>query len=412
MLLKKTQSICPECFKELEAEIISENNKVFLTRKCSKHGIFKAKISSDVKYFSSLLEIMKTMPEPVPQNPELVVMPVTSGCNLNCPICYVDTHKIQKQLSLDTIKERIDNIKAQRINIFGGEPTVRRDLPEIISYIRKKRMIPVLFTNGLKLADAEYTLNLKKAGLKRVFLQFDGFKRTAYEKLRGRDILNEKIEALVNLGKLKIQTVLEVTIASNINDDQIYETIKFATSKKFIKAVSFRSYSYLGTKLNKKHSIDAQKMIHLLEEQSKGKIRVKDILDFNKFFFRYTANKGQPNCIYMNFFAVDRKFNPINKYFRFSKNLDPISMFRLSGIPLYFKLAKNLFRIMNKKSLMLEDIDDSLLALTFETQCDSHSYDLNIAKYCRGHDMTLDGKIMLTGEANIFREKSLKAKTK
>ena len=45
-ILEKTESICPECFKEgkinkIPAEVIEEDGKVFITKTCKKHGSFK-----------------------------------------------------------------------------------------------------------------------------------------------------------------------------------------------------------------------------------------------------------------------------------------------------------------------------------------------------------------------------------
>ncbi|MCF7861304.1 radical SAM protein [Candidatus Woesearchaeota archaeon] len=421
------KSICPKCFKKIDSRFVTKNNSIFLEKICPKHGKFKVKVSSDAAYFNELLKI--NMPKPRLRSPELVVMPITHACNLHCPICYVDTHAQVDKIPLTQIMQYIDELekkKVQRINIFGGEPTVRPDLSKIISYVSSRGILPVLFTNGLKLTDISYLKELKKAGLARVFLQFDGFKKSAYKKLRGKEIVEHKMQALQNLRRLCIPTVLEVTVGAGINEDQIYPIIKYAVKHRFIKAASFRSYSYLGSKLDQKHSIDAQKMIHILEKDSandKKVIKMSDVLEFQKFFLKFSAAGGQPNCIYMNFFAVDRKLNPITNYFDFrsynkyyekkNQNNEPpyknsiksllslTRLFKFSAIPFYLKIAASLPKLLERTQL--EDINDEILPITFETQCDSYSYDIDIAKHCRGHDM-INGKIMLTGEANIERE--------
>jgi uncharacterized radical SAM superfamily Fe-S cluster-containing enzyme len=404
------KSICPKCFKEINSKFIEENKKIFLRKRCPEHGWFKVKISSDADYFNELLNI--EMPVPKRVAPELVVLPVTHACNLHCPICYVNTHAKVDKIPLEKIKNQIDELsrqRVQRINIFGGEPTVRPDLNKIIFYIKEKKILPVLFTNGIKLTDMRYLKELKDCGLQRVFIQFDGFKSSAYNKLRGKDILDYKMMALENLNKLRIATVLEVTISSGVNEDQIWPIIKYAAKNRFIKAVSFRSYSYLGSKPDKVHSIDAQKMIQIMEKDS-GHIKCKDVLEFQKFFLRFCAAGGQPNCIYMNFFAVDRELNPLNRYFNFesykAKNglLGLARLFRLSAFLFYIKIATSIPKLLG--GIHLEDLSDEILPITFETQCDSYSYDIDIAKHCRGHDM-IEGMIMLTGEANIYREKNL-----
>ncbi|MEG2199401.1 MAG: radical SAM protein, partial [Anaerovorax sp.] len=62
------------------------------------------------------------------------------------------------------------------IQLSGGEPTVRQDLPEIIAMGRAKGFDYIqLNTNGKRLAQEEgYGKILKKAGVSVAFLQFDG----------------------------------------------------------------------------------------------------------------------------------------------------------------------------------------------------------------------------------------------
>jgi 7,8-dihydro-6-hydroxymethylpterin dimethyltransferase len=60
-----------------------------------------------------------------------------------------------------------------------------------------------------------------------LYLQFDGFKRTTYEKLRGKNILEQKLQAIKNLQKYKIPITLVSTIEAGTNDDEIGEIVNF-----------------------------------------------------------------------------------------------------------------------------------------------------------------------------------------
>ena len=62
------------------------------------------------------------------------------------------------------------------IQLSGGEPTMREDLPDIIRLGREKGFSFIqLNTNGIRLAATSgYARTLKEAGLSSVFLQFDG----------------------------------------------------------------------------------------------------------------------------------------------------------------------------------------------------------------------------------------------
>ena len=73
------------------------------------------------------------------------------------------------------------------VQLSGGEPTVREDLPEIISLGRSMGFDFIqLNSNGLRLArEPDYVKRLKEAGLSCVFLQFDGLEDEIYRETQG-----------------------------------------------------------------------------------------------------------------------------------------------------------------------------------------------------------------------------------
>ena len=87
------------------------------------------------------------------------------------------------------------------VNLFGGEPTVRDDMFEIIELGRTHGVDTQITTNGLRLADENYCRKLCEAnvGLR---LSFDGRQREIYERLRNNGgVLDKKMKALANLKK-------------------------------------------------------------------------------------------------------------------------------------------------------------------------------------------------------------------
>jgi uncharacterized radical SAM superfamily Fe-S cluster-containing enzyme len=71
-----------------------------------------------------------------------------------------------------------------QVRIVGAEPTVRRDLPALIRTVRDAGHVSILMTNGLKLGQRRYVTALKNAGLRTVYLLFNGgFDR---RRVRGR----------------------------------------------------------------------------------------------------------------------------------------------------------------------------------------------------------------------------------
>ena len=116
------------------------------------------------------------------------------------------------------------------IQLTGGEPTVRQDLDDIVRMGREMGFSAIeINTNGIALArDKDYASELAQAGISGIYLQFDGLTLDVYEKLRGRDILAEKMQAIDNCRDAGIQVVLAMTVISGINHDQMGRVLQFA----------------------------------------------------------------------------------------------------------------------------------------------------------------------------------------
>ncbi len=81
---------------------------------------------------------------------------LTYKCNFACKHCYVHNSNSFDIMSFDLVKEIIDQLSSLgvlNITISGGEPTLHKNLGEILLYIREKNMKPTLFTNGSLITD-------------------------------------------------------------------------------------------------------------------------------------------------------------------------------------------------------------------------------------------------------------------
>ena len=135
------------------------------------------------------------------------------------------------------------------IQLSGGEPTVRDDLPEIVRLGRERGFTFFqLNTNGLRLAlDPGYAVQLHEAGVSCVFLQFDGLRPDTYVRLRGRDIAVEKLRAIDNCTAADLPVVLVPTLVPGVNVDEIGGILRFALSRgKAVRGVHFQPVSYFG----------------------------------------------------------------------------------------------------------------------------------------------------------------------
>ncbi len=108
----------------------------------------------------------------------VVVWNVTRACNLKCVHCYAHATDDASSGELSTTqgREMIDDLAAFGVPVLlfsGGEPLVRKDLPELAAYAVEKGMRAVISTNGT-LISRSMARTLKEIGLSYVGISLDG----------------------------------------------------------------------------------------------------------------------------------------------------------------------------------------------------------------------------------------------
>ena len=95
-----------------------------------------------------------------------VKLEVNTACSLRCKMCYVD--RTGQELPADTIDRLFRQLRGQgvRIEILGGEPLLRADLPTLVAAAKHRARSPYvsLYTNGVH-ATAQLARELAQAGL-------------------------------------------------------------------------------------------------------------------------------------------------------------------------------------------------------------------------------------------------------
>lgn len=116
------------------------------------------------------------------------------------------------------------------VQISGGEPTVRQDLPAIIALARERAFgLVQVNTNGLRLAQEEgYAQSLRQAGLDSVYLQWDGVSETTFMTLRGRPCLDFKHRAVAACARAGLGVVLVATLVRGVNDGELGDLLRLA----------------------------------------------------------------------------------------------------------------------------------------------------------------------------------------
>ncbi len=185
--------------------------------------------------------------------------------------------------SMDQIKfmlRRMRNIKpvgANAVQITGGEPTLREDLPDIIRAAKEIGYDHVqLNTNGVNLAkDPELAKKIREAGVNNLYMSFDGMAPETNPKNYW-----EAQSAIESCRQAGLGVVLVPTVIGGVNDHELGDIIRFGAGNiDTVRSVNFQPVSLVGRmpdQLRKRQRITIPGAIKRIEEQTDGQVGRED----------------------------------------------------------------------------------------------------------------------------------------
>lgn len=269
-------SLCPECYRRVDAKIVFQNGMVWMHKRCEEHGFQKVLIADDIDFYRQSREVYLKIPEQVlacntpirwgcpydcgicpdhEQHGCTLIVEVTDNCNLKCPICYAESgpertfHRSLKQIEQMLDRAVLNEGEPAVIQLSGGEPTMHPEFFEILELIKQRPVQHLLLnTNGIRIAtDIHFTEKLKRNYPDiEVYLQFDSFRRDVHKELRGADMTRIRSQAIEVLNRLEVSTTLVVTLMRGMNDDEIGAIIDFALKQPCVRGVTFQPVQLAG----------------------------------------------------------------------------------------------------------------------------------------------------------------------
>ena len=266
-----TRSICPKCLDTIDAQILLQDGRVVMRKRCPKHGWFNSLISSDAEMYLDSLRYNKPGTMPLGYSTEVVdgcprdcglcpehkqhtclgLIEVNSHCNLDCPICFADA-QTGFSLSMAQVERMLDRFvelegDPEVVQFSGGEPTIH---PEILPMLRmageKGVKVVMLNTNGIRIAkDDRFLAGLADIG-PTVYLQFDGFTTQTHQAIRGKDLLPTKLRALDRMAQAKLDVVLVPAIEKGVNHDEIGDIVRFGLEHAAVRGIAFQPVTHSG----------------------------------------------------------------------------------------------------------------------------------------------------------------------
>lgn len=170
---------------------------------------------------------------------------ITNNCNLQCIHCYVSAG-LRTAYELDfaevsNVVKQAREVGIEAIHLAGGEPLLRSDIIKICAFIHKEGISPILISNGTLMTNA-LARRIRKAGVVRVQIGFDGAHATFFDKFRNREgTFKEVIRGIRACTNNGIQVSLDFTLTSyNALEIESFHSlavklgVQKATMKRFI----------------------------------------------------------------------------------------------------------------------------------------------------------------------------------
>jgi len=325
MRLKTTRSLCPVCNAILEAEIVEEDNGIWIIRTCPEHGHLSRMFTGPMRTCGTRFERFESVGTGL-ENPQSTSIPdgcplscglcenhrshtllanidLTNHCNLNCDFCFANARACGYiyEPTFEQVVDMLTTLRSNRpvpapaVQFSGGEPTMRDDLMEIIRKAKELGFPQVqLATNGIKLAKSTaYVQELKDAGLSSVYLHFDGVSNETNPQWS----IDQKV--IANCEDVGMGVILVPTIIKGRNDHEVGDIIRYAADHiKVVRGVNYQPIAFTGAASEENVSrerITIPELLADIEEQMNGVIRKNDfypvpcVVPFSNLVEAYTG---------------------------------------------------------------------------------------------------------------------------
>ncbi|HET8538403.1 MAG TPA: radical SAM protein [Anaeromyxobacter sp.] len=159
---------------------------------------------------------------------------VHNRCNQTCPMCAVREGD-DDALALPDLDRALCALRGEGVRVVelsGGEPFLRKDLPEIVSLLDRLGLLFTFNTNGTAITEGGLAALARARGLLQVAVSLDSLDRERYRMLRGRDQLALAIAGIDRLRSARLPGTLKVNFAmSRHNDDETPALLEFVRAR-------------------------------------------------------------------------------------------------------------------------------------------------------------------------------------
>lgn len=173
--------------------------------------------------------------DPFGRRIEYVRLSVTDRCNLRCTYClpkgFTGFEESNEWLTFDEIERVIGafaRLGVSKVRLTGGEPLVRRDLPDLAARLSKLPGIAdlSLSTNAVLLAHKAEAL--REAGVRRVNVSLDTLRPGRFAEITGSGHLDKVLDGLMAAKRAGLAPIkINMVALKGVNDDEFEDMVEF-----------------------------------------------------------------------------------------------------------------------------------------------------------------------------------------
>ncbi len=171
---------------------------------------------------------------------DYVRVSVTDRCDLRCTYCmpkqFRDFHEPDEWLTFDELERVIDTFTrmgTRRIRITGGEPLVRKNLPQLAKRLSALPGLEDLSLSSNCTRMAKYAEDLKAAGISRINASLDTLDAAKFKQLTGGR-LEKTLDGLMAARAAGFKPVkINMVLMKDVNDMEVESMVEFCAEHGF-----------------------------------------------------------------------------------------------------------------------------------------------------------------------------------
>lgn len=447
-LLKSTVSLCPECRAYVPCVVLERGGRVLGIKECKMHGLSEALFESDARFYflsnkdasgqryddARVFDIPAfealgqsaaccedgacgTATDQSTNKTCTILVEVTNACNLACPVCYSDAGKTRteaiddRKLPLEAFQRYIEKLIEQKggldsVQLTGGEALLHPEVFEMIAFLHAQPKVKKVYlpTNGLLLGKESDVARLVPFKDKlMVLLQFDGASDRTNIALRDATPSKARAKAIALLDRAGIAMQLTMTVAMDINDEEIGAVVDEGLRHSNVKVIALQPTTSSGrydTELDPSRRMTLSDVAKAVQRQAHVKMGLADFVPIPC---------SHPNCGWITLFV--RRFGLVRNIIRY------VDLEKILGQVAYKTLLSTdeLQRAVGTRGGLLDRIaarvgkrlvrSSDVFTIAIKPFMDRHTYDQDRVANCCHHLMDRRGNATSFCEYNALLRK-------